>query len=74
MPAGAVIQRPQALSGVTGRKAFVGGLIVQEPRKWKEYKFLSFFEKVRIKSNVKDPGSTWGRHSILANFEDARGF
>lgn len=27
MPAGAVIQRPQALSGFTGRKGFVGGVI-----------------------------------------------
>ena len=27
MPAGAVIQRPQALSGITGRKGCVGGLV-----------------------------------------------
>ena len=27
MPAGAVIQRPQALSGITGRKGCVGGVI-----------------------------------------------
>ena len=27
VPAGAVIQRPQALSGITGRKGCVGGLV-----------------------------------------------
>ena len=27
MPAGAVIQRPQALSGITGRKGCVGGFV-----------------------------------------------
>ena len=27
MPAGAVIQKPQALPGFTGRKGFVGGYI-----------------------------------------------
>ena len=27
MPAGAVIQKPQVLPGIIGRKAFVGGLV-----------------------------------------------
>ena len=34
MPAGAVIQKPQALPGFTGRKGFVGGVISLSLKLW----------------------------------------
>ena len=55
MPAAAVIQRPQALSGFIGRKASVGG--------------LNFFGKTKnFKSDVKSRSSTPKPHRILTDW------
>ena len=67
MPAGAVIQRPQALSGITGRKGCVGGAVSLL------LKFLGLTQKMHEKRQNLQVREAYGTHGVGVKSVDIMG-